>query len=76
MLLNSANEVIDALGGTMVTSVLLGVSKSTVSTWRKRGIPSGYFLRVSATLAIHGKLAAATAFVGMKTASATVDMPL
>lgn len=35
----TADSAIDALGGTGAVSSALGVPDSTVSTWRKRGIP-------------------------------------
>jgi len=37
--LNSANEVIDALGGTGAVADWLGVDIRVVSNWRVRGLP-------------------------------------
>lgn len=35
----TANEIIDTLGGTVVTAKKCGTSKQNVSSWRKNGIP-------------------------------------
>lgn len=36
----TVDTVIDELGGTLKVSSALGLEKSTVSTWRRRGIPA------------------------------------
>lgn len=35
------DAVLDTLGGNSVVAPALGVDDSTVSTWRRRGIPAG-----------------------------------
>lgn len=41
--LTSADDVIDALGGTMATSRITGSKPTAVSNWRVRGLPSAKF---------------------------------
>lgn len=54
-MLISADEVIDALGGTVATARLVGLRKTAVSNWRDRGvIPSQYFVILSGELAVRG----------------------
>lgn len=36
----TATNIIQALGGTMAAASLLGVPATTVSSWKKAGIPS------------------------------------
>jgi hypothetical protein len=40
------DAVIDELGGTSTLAALLQVDDSTVSTWRRRGIPPGRWAEV------------------------------
>lgn len=67
--LETADAVIDALGGTTEASKITGQSAQTVSNWRAGGrnrIPPEYFLTISRALADGGKAAAPEVF-GMKT---------
>lgn len=53
--LTSADEVIDALGGTFAVTRLLELnSHKAVSNWRTRGLPARTFLRLTAELANRG----------------------
>jgi hypothetical protein len=38
---NAASKIIDSLGGTVAASRFFGVAPSTISCWRRRGIPAG-----------------------------------
>ncbi|WP_410051374.1 carph-isopro domain-containing protein [Bradyrhizobium sp. SZCCHNR2032] len=42
----TSDSLIDALGGTKFVAAKLGVSPSTVSCWRERGIPSARWLAI------------------------------
>jgi hypothetical protein len=49
--LSSADEVIDALGGTVAVARLSGRSKQAVSSWRSnKRLPSNSYLLLSAAL--------------------------
>jgi len=49
--LNSATDVIDALGGTGAVADWLGVDVRVVSNWRVRGLPPETFLAFNTKLA-------------------------
>jgi DNA-binding transcriptional regulator YdaS (Cro superfamily) len=50
-MLNTVDEVVEALGGTAAVAALTGVTAPAVSNWRERGaIPSEYFLRIGEAL--------------------------
>jgi predicted transcriptional regulator len=40
----NAKRVIDNLGGTAKVAELLGLTKSAVSQWKKRGIPAAWVM--------------------------------
>ena len=48
--LNTADEVIDALGGTGKVAVLTGRPIAAVSNWRKRGLPAETFVVLTGAL--------------------------
>jgi hypothetical protein len=53
--LTTADEVIDALGGTFAVTRLLELSShKAVSNWRTRGLPARTFLRLSEELDTRG----------------------
>lgn len=55
-MLNSVDDVIEALGGTGTTAALAGVGTSAVSMWSKRGeFPAEYFVLFRDALAALGK---------------------
>lgn len=55
-MLNSVDDVIEALGGTAAAAALLGVGSPAVSNWRLRGkVPQEYFLLVGGALKGLGK---------------------
>lgn len=55
-MLNSVDDVIEALGGTGATASLAGVGASAVSMWSKRGeFPAEYFVLFRDALAALGK---------------------
>lgn len=59
--LTTADDVIDALGGTSATGRLTGKSPKAVSNWRKRAsLPSDTYLIMSRELAALGKAAPAS----------------
>ncbi len=64
-ILRSANEVIDALGGTGETARQCDKSEQAVSNWRSRGIPPEMFLVINEKLSARNAVAAASAFSGM-----------
>ena len=69
-ILKTADEVIDALGGTGAASRITGQAVATVSNWRSRNqIPAAYFLNVSNALRIVGKGVVPEVF-GIKSAQA------
>jgi len=41
------DTIINDLGGTFATAASLGIDPSTVSCWRKRGIPARHWLPIS-----------------------------
>lgn len=54
-MLNSADAVIDAAGGTGAVSRLVGVGMPAVSNWRERNsIPSRFFVVISSELSKRG----------------------
>ncbi len=54
--LETAGDVIDAIGGTAETGRITGQALATVSNWRSRKrIPPEHFLRVSQALRALGK---------------------
>lgn len=62
-MLNSVDDVLEALGGTAAVALLAGVGASAVSNWRVRGkIPQENFLLVRDALAGLGKEAAPSVF--------------
>lgn len=70
-MLNSVDEVIDALGGTAAVAGLAGVGSSAVSNWIKRGrISRGSFMTVRDALAAQGKEASPSIFGFKETAPA------
>jgi hypothetical protein len=55
-MLNSVDDVIEALGGTSATASLAGVGTSAVSMWSKRReFPAEYFVLFRDALAALGK---------------------
>jgi hypothetical protein len=70
-MLNSVDEVIEALGGPTIVASLAGVGTSAVSNWSKRGrISQGSFMIVRDALAALGKEAAPSVFGFKETATA------
>jgi len=66
-ILETADEVIDALGGTTAAALITGQALATVSNWRARKrIPPEHFLTVSKSLDVIGMAVAPDVF-GMKT---------
>jgi hypothetical protein len=62
-MLNSVDEVIEALGGPTAVAVLASVGTSAVSNWSKRGrISQGNFPIIRDALAAVGKEAAPSVF--------------
>ncbi len=53
-MLNSVDDVIDALGGPSKTADLTGVGASAVVNWRTRGIAPAKFLLVTQALKSRG----------------------
>lgn len=53
-ILNSPEQVIDALGGTKAVSALTGKSMQAVSNWRARGVPAEMFLVLESALTRSG----------------------
>jgi DNA-binding transcriptional regulator YdaS (Cro superfamily) len=67
-MLNSVDDVVDALGGTASVASLLGVGPSAVSNWRARGkIPEDNFLLVRDALKANGRGEADPSVFGFKT---------
>jgi hypothetical protein len=65
-MLDTADKVIDALGGTTKMGRLTGQTPQTVHNWRlRKRIPAEYFLEISNTLASVGKLVTPAVF-GMR----------
>ena len=54
MVLNSASEVIDSLGGTKAVASALKMAPQAVSQWRERKLPSHTFLALQALLKAKG----------------------
>lgn len=52
--INSADEVIDELGGTTRVAEKFGVDVRVVCNWRKRGLPPEYFHAFTAMLCAAG----------------------
>lgn len=48
--INSADDVIDRLGGTVAVSKMFEVDPRVVSNWRTRGLPPETFVALSAAL--------------------------
>jgi hypothetical protein len=70
-MLNSVDDVIEALGGTAAVAALVGVGASAVSNWSKRGrISQASFPIIRDALAALGKEAAPAVF-GFKEAAVT-----
>jgi hypothetical protein len=46
-MLESVDEIIDALGDTGAVATALGTKPSTVSSWRVRGIPPGRWVAIA-----------------------------
>ena len=70
-MLNSVDEVIEALGGTTAVASLAGVGVPAVSNWSKRGrISRGSFMTVRDALAAKGKEVSPAVF-GFKEPAAT-----
>jgi DNA-binding transcriptional regulator YdaS (Cro superfamily) len=62
-MLESVDEVIEALGGTQRSAEQLGVLPTAVSNWKARGkIPSDKFLVISGALRERGKKVSSTIF--------------
>ena len=55
--INTADEVIDAAGGTTAVARLFGIDVRVVSNWRKRGLPPETFLVFQGVLAKRRKKA-------------------
>lgn len=53
--MDSADDIIRALGGTGAVAGALSQSDSTVSSWRSRGIPAGHWAAVVGFAAELGK---------------------
>jgi len=74
-MLDSIDEVIEALGGPTAVAALAGVGASAVSNWRKRGrISQGSFMIVRDALAALGKEASPAVF-GFKEAATAEARP-
>jgi hypothetical protein len=55
-MLNSVDDIIEALGGSAATASILGVYPSAISNWKFRGgIPLSNFLLLEKALAARGK---------------------
>lgn len=48
--INTADEVIDVLGGTRAVARLMGVDDRVVSNWRERGLPPETFVALTSKL--------------------------
>ena len=56
LMLKTTDQIIDALGGTVATARICGVSSPTVSNWRMRGgIPPERYFVITAALEAAGK---------------------
>lgn len=71
--LNTASEVIDAVGGTAAAARLTGASMGSVTNWRAAGrMPATYFLVFQLALAEQG-FAAPSMLWGIRSVAAIVD---
>lgn len=62
-MLNTVDEVLEALGGDIPAAALAGVGASALSNWRSRGkIPPEYFALFSDALAASGVAVSREAF--------------
>jgi hypothetical protein len=52
--INSADQAIDELGGTLMVATLFGVDERVVSNWRKRGLPPDTYAGLAPMLAQRG----------------------
>jgi len=51
----NADQIIDELGGTGTLAAAFSVHKSTVSCWRRNGIPSVYWMPICRMASRRGK---------------------
>lgn len=63
--ISTATDVIDALGGPSVLARQLGIAQSTVSLWKRRGLPANWFDAINKLLSAKG-LAAPPALFKMR----------
>lgn len=71
-MLNSVDQVIDALGGPTKTAAVVGVGASAVINWRTRGeIPPEHFVLICDALASAGKGEVGRAVFGFKEPATT-----
>jgi hypothetical protein len=64
--INSADQAIDELGGTLKVATLFGVDERVVSNWRKRGLPPDTYTGL-APLLVQKSIMFSDALFGMRT---------